>query len=665
MNDKTVTNPIHVSTNRKSSRVVFTAMSIAAAFSAAAQTDTLQGVPQNATITTANKIEQKQSQTGKVVSVITTEQLRRSVGKTVAQVLNEQAGITIAGAFNTTGSVQSVFIRGANYGRTLILLDGIPVNDPSELSNSYDLNLLSINDVEQIEVCRGAQSTLYGSDAVAGVINIITSKKDIRKPFNLKLTAAAGNFSTFKNNVQVYGKAGKLTYSARYAQLHTNGFSAAYDSTGKKNFDRDGYTGNLGHITLGYQLTSQLQIRAFGMFSAYKAGIDGSAFVDDKDYTIRNKSLNTGGGFLYKNDVVSVTGNFQYTDANRRYLNDSGFVSGFSKFERNEYYGKSQFAELYASIKLGSGFSLLQGSDFRRHTMNNNYLSISSFGPYAPKPFDSSASQASLYGSLLYNSTNNKLNVELGGRLNVHSRYGSNYTYTFNPSYNINQNLRIFGSISTGFKAPTLYQLYALGGIGNRNLQPEKSKSFELGIQKQLKGFTSRLVGFFRDIKNGIDYNNVINTYFNFQRQKVGGFEYEASAQVAKHLTITANYTFLDSKEHSQSRINFKDTSYTYLLRRPKHNVNFTVGYQFTPGLLLNVGGKYVSKRYDVGGYQVADLPLSDYFILNAYAEYKIPKYDLRFFANAQNLLDKKNYFDLRGYSNQPFMLIAGFSFTL
>lgn len=644
-------------------------MSAAAVFSAAAQTDTLQGVPQNATITTANKVEQKQSQTGKVVSVITNEQLRRSVGKTVAQVLNEQAGITVAGAFNPTGSVQSVFMRGGNYGCTLILLDGIPVNDPSELSNSYDLNLLSINDVEQIEVCRGAQSTLYGSDAVAGVINIITAKKDVHKPFNVKATAAAGRFSTFKNNIQVYGKAGKLTYSARYAQLHTNGFSAAYDSAGNKNFDRDGYTGNLGHVTLGFQATKQLQIRAFGMLSAYKAGIDNGGFIDDKDYTIRNKSLNTGGGFQFKNDAVSITGNFQYTDVNRRYLDDSGFVptGAYNKFVRNEYYGKTQFAELYASIKLGSGFSLLQGGDFRRNAMNNNYLSVS---VYSPRPYtssfkDTAFSQAAMYGSLLYNSTNNKLNIELGGRLNVHSRYGSNYTYTFNPSYNINENLRLFGSISSGFKAPTLYQLYALGGTGNRNLQPEKSTSYEAGIQKQFKGFTSRIVGFYRYIKNGIDYDYVRYTYFNFQKQKVGGLEYEASAQVAKHLTLTANYTYLASKDVTQSRISTKDTAYTYLLRRPKHNINFTVNYQFTEGLLVSVGGKYVGKRFDVGAYQRPDLPLSDYFILNAYAEYKVPKYNLRFFANAQNLLDKKNYFDIRGFNNQPFMLTAGLSFTL
>ncbi|MFV7863910.1 TonB-dependent receptor, partial [Enterococcus faecium] len=104
------------------------------------------------------------------------------------------------------GTNQSVFMRGAASGRTLILLDGIPVNDPSQINNEFDLNLFSINDVERIEVCRGAQSTIYGSDAVAGVINIITTKQGVTKPFNVKLTSTAGNLATFKNNIQLYGK---------------------------------------------------------------------------------------------------------------------------------------------------------------------------------------------------------------------------------------------------------------------------------------------------------------------------------------------------------------------------------------------------------------------------------------------------------------------------
>ena len=106
------------------------------------------------------------------------------------------------------------------------------------INNEFDLNLFSINDVERIEICKGAQSTLYGSDAIAGVINIITVKKDVSKPFNVKATAAFGNKSTIRTNLQLYGKAGKLTYTARYAKLKTKGFSSAYDSAGTKDINK-------------------------------------------------------------------------------------------------------------------------------------------------------------------------------------------------------------------------------------------------------------------------------------------------------------------------------------------------------------------------------------------------------------------------------------------
>src|SRR5215217_6373616 len=183
----------------------------------AAQTDSSKTL--DPVVLTANKLPQKQSSTGKVVSVITREQIEKSAGRTIAQLLNEQAGMTINGALNNLGSVQTVYMRGASSGRTLILLDGIPVSDPSMINNEFDLNLFSLNDVERIEICRGAQSTLYGSDAIAGVINIITIKKDVTKAFNGSTSVSAGNYGLLKGNTQLYGKLGKLNYTVRYARL--------------------------------------------------------------------------------------------------------------------------------------------------------------------------------------------------------------------------------------------------------------------------------------------------------------------------------------------------------------------------------------------------------------------------------------------------------------
>jgi vitamin B12 transporter len=608
-------------------------------------------------IVTANKLEQKQSTTGKVITVITKAQLEKSSGKTVAQVLNEQAGITINGALSSTGSVQTVFMRGAGAGRTLILMDGIPVNDPSQISSDFDLNFFSINDVERIEICKGAQSTLYGSDAIAGVIDIITTKANVSTPVNAKATVTGGSYGTFKTNLQFYGKSGKLTYTTRYAHLQTAGFSSAYDSSGTKNFDRDSYNGNTANAALQFQATKQFALKAFTQYSAYAAGIDASSFTDRAFYDIHNRNSTSGAGFVYKTSAVSVTGNYQYSSQHRNY--DDNASIGAPIFAMNDYDATTHFAETFASVNLGRGFTLLAGGDYRYARMNNEYRSVSSFGPYNSKFNDTSMNQSSAYSSLHFN--NQRFSAELGGRLTNHSRYGTNYTYTINPAFKIDDHFRVFGSIASGFKAPSLYQLYS--SSGNPDLHPEVSVNYELGLQHNYGMFSDRLVFFYRKTDNGIDYNSVTFKYFNFVKQLTRGIEYEFALRPLQHLSLTGNYTFISNQETTQSRVNFKDTVYNYALRRPAHTINMTAGYQFTKGLFASLSGKYVSDRYDVGAYKKPDVMLDSYFIMSAYAEYLFNE-KTKLFADMQNITNRQ-FFEIRGYNGIPPMFNIGVTINL
>jgi len=614
----------------------------------------------NEVVVTASKSPIKQSATGKVISVIGRETIEKNVGRSLTQLLNEQAGITISGALNNMGTNQTIFMRGAAAGRTLILLDGIPVNDPSMINNEFDLNLFSLQNIERIEVCRGAQSTLYGSDAIAGVVNIITVKNNVTKPLNIKGALSAGNYNTYKGNLQVYGRQNKLTYTARYAKLKTGGFSTAHDEKKAGNFDKDGYNGDMAHAALQLQATNELMVKTFAMYSRYKADLDAGVFSDDIDFTVSNKNLITGAGFQYTKNILRLTGNYQFSDIDRNYNNDSTDRRGAS-FSTDDYAGKNQFIELYANIDLGKHFKLLQGADYRHNSYGSRFFSRSSFGPFESKFPDTANSQASLYASLFFNALNEKLNIELGGRLNVHSIYGSNRTMTFNPSFSINQHFRLFGSIATAFKAPSLYQLHAKFA-GNRELQPEQSTTFEFGVQQQHEKLNNRIVYFHRNTKNGIDYNSDKFKYFNYQLQTVDGLEWETRWAPLKALSLTANYTYLNGKEQTQSRVTFKDTTYNHLLRRPDHQVNLNLGYQFTKGLYVSAGGRYVSSRYDVGGYKKDDVQLDSYFLLNAYAEFAFND-KLKIFADGQNITNKK-FFDIRGFNSIPFLFNGGITFN-
>ena len=173
------------------------------------------------------------------------------------------------------------------------------------------------------------------------------------------------------------------------------------------------------------------------------------------DYNNYDKNLQAGGGFTYKLTGTTITGNYRYSASNPHVLEDSGY--GQSYYSDN-YHGNTQFVEIFASSNLGYGLTLLNGADYRYASMNES----GSYGGYPLAFKDTSVSQSSLYSSLLYNG-HTGLSVELGGRLNTDSRYGSNYTYTFNPAWLISRNWKIYASIASGFQGPDpLSALFAL-----------------------------------------------------------------------------------------------------------------------------------------------------------------------------------------------------------
>ena len=610
-------------------------------------------------VVTATKYPVKQSQTGKVVIVISHEELEKAAGKPLGEVLSEQAGITVSGALNDPGTNQSIFIRGAGSGRALVTVDGIPVNDPTQTDNSFDINLIPVSMIERIEISKGAQSTLYGSDAIAGVVNIITIKSDVKKPFNGKASFSGGNYGTYNGNAQVYGKlANQLTYNVRYNRDHSDGFSSAYDSsahtsTTKVPFDHDGYRGDLVAGNVAWNPLGPLTVKGFLQYSHYTEDIDAAPFEDAKDYTSATKSLLAGGGFTYKLSNTTINGNYLYSTSDRLLHEDSVFGQ---TYYNDHYFGKSQFAEIYASTKLGYGLTLLNGADYRFNSMNETGIS----GTYPLSFKDTSVSQNSMYSSLLYTGDMG-LSVELGGRLNTDSRFGTNYTYTFNPAWLIDKNWKLYGSVASAFKAPTLYQLYS--AYGDPTLQPEKSTSYEGGLQYNDNRLNLRATYFHRDTKNGIDFNYFTYLYYNFGDEKGDGIEWEGKYLFSDVVSLSANYTWLHMREKTQSHVSYDDTAYSYALRVPEHTINVTLGLRPVPQFYLGITGHYESKRYDIGGYDANFNPLPDavlnpFFIVNLYAEYKVVRH-LKVFVDGRNITDKK-FFTIYGYNSIPAMWNGG-----
>lgn len=612
----------------------------------------------DALVVTATKSIVKQSQTGKVVSVIDQATLQRNAGKSLTEILNYQVGVFVNGANNALGTNQDIFLRGASSGNTLILLDGVPVNDPSLISNTFDLNNIVPSQVERIEVLKGAQSTLWGSAAVAGVINIIT-KKGVANKATPSASISYGSYRTLKANVGVSGKRNQFNYNLQYSHTGTEGFSSAYDSTGLQDFDKDGFQQNSFKATLGYALSPKFSILSSSSHVQYKSDLDASAFKDDKDYTGVNTSFIQTAAMLYKANKSTFHFTNTLVTTKRTLADDSASVGGFAKYVRGEYNGNSFVSELFANFKFGQRLSLVSGVQRIAQNTGQSYLSISSYGPYQTDMSDKTAQTTnySAYASLLLVDLEG-FNAEVGVRQNQHSIYGSNATYSFNPSYNVDANTRIFVNISSAFKVPSLYQLYS--DYGNKQLQPEESNNYEAGMQMLTNGKKSsiRLVGFKRDIRQLIvfytDPVTYDGKYSNKDTQNDYGFELETTAAIGKTGSWVNNFTYVDG----EGTMDQQKVKNFYL--RPNFTFNSVLSIHPTEKLIISPSLRFVGSRLK-GEYDEGPAKLQQYYNIDLYAGYNITS-QFRAFVDMRNITNQR-YVDIVGYNCRRANVSVGISF--
>ncbi len=615
-------------------------------------------------IITAGKFPQKQIETGKVVNIITQDQLQKSFGKSIPEVLNQLPGLVVNGADNNLGTNQTVYARGASRSNTLILLDGVPLYDPSGETDAFDLNNFALGNIERIEVLKGSQSTLYGSDAVAGVINII-SKKGEKKPFNLNVDLSAGSYSTYKENIAVSGSNGKgQTYFISYSRIDSKGFSSAYDSTGKNNFEKDGFTQDVFQLNYAFKPFKKIAVRLFGKYNNNHADIDAGAFLDDKDCTYHNDNVIAGVSADYQLKKGFIKLQYNYNRFNRNFIDDSSDIGGYSNYQNGKYNGTSNFAEIYTSLNLNTHLELLAGADYRQTKTDQLYIYLPDYGfPALPISSDSAkTNQLSGYASLSYKSSKG-FNVGLGGRWNHHNIYGNNFTYSINPFYVINNHYKIYANISSGYRVPSLYQLYS--EYGNKNLKPEISISYEAGVQFYFDKINAGVTGFIRDGKNVFlfytDPNTYTSKYINGDKQHDYGVETEATVNFTTQFSLSANYTYVDGKIATRE-FPGKDTSFFNLYKRPKNIFNLSLNYNATKNIYLSVHFKTVSKAFEPQ-YMAAPYELEGYYTLGFYGRYKFNK-KFSVFAVLQNITDQK-YFVTRGFTTKGFNVNGGVQIAL
>lgn len=615
--------------------------------------DTIISKALDEVIVTANKFTQKQSSTGKVVEVIDQETLQRNAGKSVSEIINNKTGVFINGANNNLGTNQDIYFRGAGTGKTLILIDGIPVGDPSQINNGFDLNNIDLNTIERIEILKGSQSTLWGSDAVAGVINFITKKGGSDK-IKSTVSLGYGSYNTIKGSASVNGKLGEFVYNLNYNLAHSKGFSSAYDSTGTHNFEKDKYVQNTVQTNVSYKFTNQFSIKGLLSYSKYVAGIDAGAFSDDKDNVINNKNVVSNLELLYTLRRFKLHISQSFIKAMRILTDDSLHVGGFAKYAKGNYAGNSSVTEIFANTILSPRLSLISGLQNISQNTHQDYMSISAYGTYKTALGDSAkANNYSLYNSLLY--TGRYFNFEAGARINKHSVYGTNATYTLNPSFNIDENTQIFINVSSAYKIPSLYELYS--EYGNKALKPETSVTYEAGFQtfSNNKKNLLRIVGFKRDLKQLIIFKTdpltFVSKYVNRDRQHDYGFEMESKLFIGRRTSWENNSTFVDG-EGENNNIKIKN-----LFRRPNFTLNSILLLQPSSKITVSPSFRFVGARLK-GPYDAGPSVMPSYYTVDCYGGFEIRK-GLKCYIDFRNITNQK-YFDVIGYNSKLFNVMAG-----
>ncbi|TXH23416.1 MAG: TonB-dependent receptor [Chitinophagaceae bacterium] len=625
----------------------------------AQSSDTLSNVT-----VTATKFPIKQDLTGKVVTIINQETIQRNQGKSLTELLNTQASVFIAGANNTLGSNQELYFRGASTGNLLILIDGIPVYDPSQNSSSpIDINNIHLSQIERIEILKGSQSTLWGSNAVAGVINIIT-KKGGTKTFTPNASLSYGSDNTFLGNIGLNGKIKNFNYNINYAHTSSKGISSAYDSIGNKNFDDDGFKQNNLQVNLGYKIANHWRLEYSSMYSKYNADVDAGAFADDQDFTIQSSNNINALKLNYQNQKTNIALTQSFINSNRTYEDDSTHMGGFGKWSYGKYKGNTAVTELYGKHNLSDYFSFLVGGQALFTNMSQVYKSISAWGPYDAIPLGKDSTKMNSvagYASLLLSNLKG-FNTELGIRTTHNSKYGANTTFTFNPSYFINDATKVFLNISSGYREPSLYQMYSEYKNPTTTLKPEKSNNIELGVQSNFNDQNSwlRFVAFKRDIKDLLifytDAQTYASYYMNQSEQHDYGFEIESNIGLNKMGSWNNNISYVDGEgDNNGVKIN-------NLYRRPNFTFNSSLVLTPISRLTINPSFRFVGKR--IKGLYDAGAPIqSQYYTVNIYAGYAINN-QIKLYTDFRNITNQ-TYFDTPGYNAKKFNFMAGINFSL
>ena len=566
-------------------------------------------------VTSATKTTQSIKDATSNINVITSQEIEEKNYTTVAQALNSISGIN----FTTNGglgSTTSVFVRGFDSKRVLVLIDGIRYNDITGL-NGAPFNNLMLNDIEQIEVVKGAQSGIWGADATAGVINIIT--KGAKDGLHASVLAQYGSFNTKKYGVSASYKTNSYYVKINSQKITTDGFSAkAPRGEDIDKFEDDGYTNTTSNIKLGFNLNE-----------TNKIDISHTIIDSDNNYDDYNADP-----IISANSHATTQTNDSFTAINFNHIDSYNELDIYAKrsvFDRNypQSFTKEFDGEVYeygikSNISYGEKDFVVIGIDYKTFEHKNDIN----------EKYNNKA---------IFLTNNNEFNfigktiITESLRVDIYDKFDDKITGKLGIK-NINQNidgLSVSANIGTAYNVPTLYNLYST--YGSQDLNPENTLSYDISVAyKDLKltYFNSTVTDMIDFDLNTYKYNNISGD------SKIQGIEIEYNTAITEDMLISANYTKTDAK----------DADDKVLARRVKDTFKMNVDYYILENLHVGINGEYIGKRYD--SLDEKGTQTGEYAVFNFVANYNINK-NFSTYAKIDNILDRY-YQVVDGYATAP-----------
>lgn len=568
--------------------------------------------------------------TGTALTVITREEIERSGQSSLVEVLRGKPGLDVVRSGGPGGQT-SVFLRGANSQHTKVLLDGIPINDPSNATRGLDFSTLDVENIERIEILRGPQSLLYGSDAIGGVINIITRRGE--GPMQVRSRHYGGSLGTWRTGMSVSGGDERTYYSFGGSYLATDGISQA--SADRGNTERDRFRNGTLSGRFGWTPSDQVNVDYVFRYQDADAGIDNfDLFTGVPVDNIGRKNLLNSfynrvqlQSLFLDGGIEQVVG-FNVADYHRKDTDPEPGVPPLFK-------GQARQIDYQLNFLLTEWNTLSAGAQY--------------YAENAASTFNPEESQYNR-GVFLQDQWQIFENwfASVGVRFDDHSRAGPAETYRATSVYTfVATNTDLHGSIGTGFRAPALAE--NLFAFGNPNLRPERSKGWDFGITQRLldNRLTVDATYFRNDFEDLIVFDFNTFSLENIGRARASGVEITGRWDVLENTAVWANYTLTDTLDYSTN---------LPLVRRPRDKV--TIGLdQYFWARTARIGGEamLVGDRLDTG-QQVLD----EYAVINLNGSYYFgPNTEL--FARIDNVFNEK-YEEIRGFGSVGITGYAGFN---